>query len=154
MHITLRAARDQDFDYCWAVYTAQSAWMVRALNLDKAAQAEHFQKKWSARETRLIECENVNIGWLQTRPQDGTVFLAQFFIDLAFQNQGIGTHVMRQLLKDAAEGNSAMTLAVVRINPAMNLYKRLGFYVTHEDEEKAYMRREPGLGAPIANLRG
>jgi ribosomal protein S18 acetylase RimI-like enzyme len=31
---------------------------------------------------------------------------------------------------------------VVKTNPALRLYKRLGFRVTHEDDRKFYMRRK------------
>jgi hypothetical protein len=33
-----------------------------------------------------------------------------------------------------------VTLGVVKFNPALELYKRLGFQVTHEDEYKFHMR--------------
>jgi ribosomal protein S18 acetylase RimI-like enzyme len=35
-----------------------------------------------------------------------------------------------------------VTLGVVKKNPALRLYKRLGFHITHEDERKFYMKRE------------
>jgi ribosomal protein S18 acetylase RimI-like enzyme len=35
-----------------------------------------------------------------------------------------------------------VTLGVVKINPALSLYERLGFRVTHQDDRKFYMRRE------------
>ena len=41
-----------------------------------------------------------------------------------------------------------MTLGVVKINPAKWLYDRLGFRITHEDDRKFYMRREPDGVAP------
>jgi ribosomal protein S18 acetylase RimI-like enzyme len=31
---------------------------------------------------------------------------------------------------------------VVKTNPALRLYRRLGFSITHEDQNKFYMRRE------------
>jgi ribosomal protein S18 acetylase RimI-like enzyme len=37
----------------------------------------------------------------------------------------------------------AVTLGVVKTNPALRLYERLGFRVTHEDDRKFYMRRGP-----------
>ena len=152
MDITLRPAQETDFAFCWGIYAAESAGLLHALNVDKASQGEYFRKRWSAREARIIALDGADIGWLQTRLQDGALFLAQFFIDPAFQNRGIGTVVMKRLLQENA--SQAMTLEVVRINPAQSLYKRLGFYVTREDEANAYMRREPGITAPIANLRG
>jgi ribosomal protein S18 acetylase RimI-like enzyme len=153
MDIALRAATENDFAYCWGIYAAESAGLIHALNVDKAAQADYFKKRWASQETRIITLAGIDIGWLQTRPQDGALFLAQFFIDPAFQNRGIGTVVMKCLVHEAEDTGQVMTLSVVRINPAQRLYKRLGFYVTHEDESKAYMRCEPGIAAPIANLR-
>jgi len=154
MQPTFRAAREDNFGYCWAMFAAESAELLRSLNLDKAAQADHFRKHWCTAETRIIYLGGGDIGWLQCRPQDGTLFLAQIFINPAYQNRGLGTAVINHLLQEAAAAGQAMTLAVIRVNPAMRLYKRLGFYVTHEDEAKAYMRRELGVAAPIANLKG
>jgi hypothetical protein len=50
---------------------------------------------------------------------------------------------MRILIEEAARENKAVTLGVVKTNPARRLYERLGFSVTHEDQYKFYMRRHP-----------
>jgi ribosomal protein S18 acetylase RimI-like enzyme len=39
--------------------------------------------------------------------------------------------------------STAVTLGVVKTNPARRLYERLGFRVTHEDQYKFYMLRRP-----------
>jgi ribosomal protein S18 acetylase RimI-like enzyme len=31
----------------------------------------------------------------------------------------------------------------MKVNPALALYERLGFRITHEDEYKVYMRADP-----------
>jgi ribosomal protein S18 acetylase RimI-like enzyme len=49
---------------------------------------------------------------------------------------------MHVLIEDAIHAKKAITLAVVKINPARRLYDRLGFRVTPEDQHKVYMRRE------------
>jgi ribosomal protein S18 acetylase RimI-like enzyme len=36
-----------------------------------------------------------------------------------------------------------VTLAVMKINPALKLYERLGFRITHEDDCKLYMKAQP-----------
>jgi ribosomal protein S18 acetylase RimI-like enzyme len=41
-------------------------------------------------------------------------------------------------------------LSVAKINPALRLYERLGFRVTHEDARKFYMKRDPDMTAPIS----
>jgi ribosomal protein S18 acetylase RimI-like enzyme len=50
---------------------------------------------------------------------------------------------MNRLLSEAARAGQAVVLGVVKINPALRLYKRLGFQITHDDERKVYMRRNP-----------
>jgi ribosomal protein S18 acetylase RimI-like enzyme len=35
----------------------------------------------------------------------------------------------------------------VKINPALRLYERLGFRITHEDERKFYRKRDPDRAA-------
>lgn len=57
------------------------------------------------------------------------------------QRKGIGTELMHRLIGEAARLNQAVRLAVVKINPALRLYARLGFQTTHEDDRKFYMKR-------------
>jgi ribosomal protein S18 acetylase RimI-like enzyme len=46
-------------------------------------------------------------------------------------------------IDEATCERKAVTLGVVKINPARRLYERLGFSVTREDHLKVHMRREP-----------
>ena len=50
--------------------------------------------------------------------------------------------MVKGLIEEAAKAGQALTLGVVKINPARRLYERLGFRTTHEDERKFYMRRD------------
>jgi ribosomal protein S18 acetylase RimI-like enzyme len=43
-----------------------------------------------------------------------------------------------------------VTLGVVKTNPALRLYRRLGFEITHQDDRKFYMRRELGSAASMS----
>ena len=88
---------------------------------------------------------DADIGWLQTTPKEDGMFVAQLFVDRPFQRRGIGTEVMKQLIAEAAQANQAVRLNVVKINPALRLYERLGFRTTHEDDRKFYMQLDPGM---------
>jgi ribosomal protein S18 acetylase RimI-like enzyme len=55
------------------------------------------------------------------------------------QRRGIGTRVIRTVLDAARQQSRAVTLAVMKINPAVKQYQRLGrlgFEITHEDKHK------------------
>jgi ribosomal protein S18 acetylase RimI-like enzyme len=64
------------------------------------------------------------------------------------QRRGIGTKVLDILLTQAADQSKAITLAVVKINPARHFYEKRGFRITHEDRHKFYMRTDPRRTSP------
>ena len=126
--------------------------IFRDLKLDRDAQIASFSRQWAASEVRIILLDGVDIGWLQSTARDGTYFLGQLFVDAAHQRRGIGTEVMHLLIGEATALNQAVTLGVVKTSPAKRLYERLGFRVTHDDDRKFYMRREPDAAASKPNL--
>lgn len=151
MQIALRPACREDFDYCRRLYFAGMKTIIKQLNLDGAAQAASFEQQWNSTQVRIITLNGSDVGWLQSLMRDDGLFVGQLFVDGPFQNRGIGTEVMKRLISEAAALNQAVLLSVVKINPALRLYERLGFYVTHEDHRKLYMKRDPEGAAPISH---
>jgi ribosomal protein S18 acetylase RimI-like enzyme len=94
-------------------------------------------------EVRIVTVAGDDVGWLQTTPAKDAVFVEQLYVEGHFQRQGIGSRVMRAVIDEAMRERKAVILGVMKINPARRLYERLGFSVTHEDQHKVYMRREP-----------
>jgi ribosomal protein S18 acetylase RimI-like enzyme len=149
MRVAFRPAHAEDFDYCAGLYFASMEQIIRELNLDKVAHRASFRRQWELTQVRIITRDGADIGWLQSTIRDDALFLGQLFVDSPFQRRGIGTEVMNYLIGEASRARQAVTLGVVKTNPALRLYKRLGFSIAHEDERKFYMRREPDTPAPI-----
>jgi GNAT superfamily N-acetyltransferase len=149
MTITFRPATAQDFGYCAALYFTGMDDVIRQLDLDIDLQTASFRERWDAAEVRIITHEGADIGWLQAATEADALFLKQLFVDTPSRGRGIGTEAMHRLLDEAATAGRAMTLGVVKSNPAKRLYERLGFRVTHEDDRKSYMRRD-GIPRPAA----
>ena len=147
MQIVLRPAVSQDFEYCKRLYFTGMKKIIEELGLDMAAQAASFLQNWDLAEVRIIAVGNSDVGWLQSSVRDDGLFVAQLFVDDPFQGQGIGTEVMNRLIGEASRLNQAVRLAVVKTNPALRLYERLGFHITHEDDRKFYLKRNPDVAA-------
>lgn len=143
MPVDLRPADAGDFDYCAALYFAEMEGIIRQLNLDRAAHAAGLRQRWDVAQVRMITLDGADIGWLQSMTRDDALFLGQLFVEAGFQRRGIGTQVMHRLIDEAARSGQAVTLGVVKTNPALRLYQRLGFRITHDDDRKFYMRRDP-----------
>jgi ribosomal protein S18 acetylase RimI-like enzyme len=149
MQITLRPAVAQDFEYCEHLYFTGMKRIIEELDLDLAAQAAGFSAQWALTQVRIISFGGVDVGWLQSEMREDGLFVAQLFVDGPFQRRGIGTEVMNQLIGEAAALHKSVSLAVVKINPAVRLYRRLGFRTTHEDDRKLFMKRDNGIAESL-----
>jgi hypothetical protein len=91
MHIALRPASTQDFEYCKRLYFAGMKKIIEELRLNMAAQAVSFREQWTLTQVRIITVDSSDVGWLQSTMQDDGLFIAQLFVDGPFQRKGIGT---------------------------------------------------------------
>jgi ribosomal protein S18 acetylase RimI-like enzyme len=138
----LRPACPDDFDYCSRLYFDGMENIIKGLNLNMDAQVAGFRQRWEVTQVRIITLGGTDIGWLQSFVEGDTLFLGQLFVDSALRGHGIGTKVVKGLIEEAAKAGHALTLGVVKSNPALRLYERLGFRTTHEDERKFYIRHD------------
>jgi ribosomal protein S18 acetylase RimI-like enzyme len=146
MTVSFRPAIAADFDYCERLYFAEMEGTIRELKLNRKNQALGFRRQWDIAQVRIIMLDGDDIGWLQNTTRDGSFFLGQLFVEAALQRRGIGTEVMHRLIREATSHDQAVTLEVVKSNPARRLYERLGFRITGEEGLKCHMRRD--LAAP------
>ena len=147
--IDFRQATSADFDYCAKLYVAAMEATIRALELDIDKHIAGFRDRWSAAETRIIARDGADIGWLQAAADGDALFLKQLFVDAPLRRQRIGTQVMHRLIDEASRAGRAVTLDVIKTNPALRLYRRLGFTTTGEEQHKYNMRRERAAAPPM-----
>ena len=87
--------------------------------------------------------DNRDIGWLQVAETADEIFLKQMFLRPASQRQGIGSRLLADLIARGRQTNKPVRLGVVKINPAVRLYRRFGFIITSQDDFKYYMEKSP-----------
>jgi adenylate kinase family enzyme/GNAT superfamily N-acetyltransferase len=144
--IGFRSANPTDFDFCANLYFAGMEAAIRDLYLDPAVQRANFRQRWAADEVKIILRDGADVGWVQSRLEGDSAFIVQLFVAGPFQRKGIGTLVVKRIIEEAGRAAKNVTLGVVKTNPALRLYERLGFRITHEKDRKFYMRRERELG--------
>ena len=115
----------------------------RLFGWDQTREERNFAAFFKVDEVKIIVADGQDVGWIQEQVEDKTINLGSFYVMPAMQGRGIGTKVLDILLTRAADQSKAMTLAVVKINPARHFYEKRGFRITHEDQHKFYMRAEP-----------
>jgi GNAT superfamily N-acetyltransferase len=139
--IMLRAARPDDYGFAKKTYYETMRWLIeRLFGWDEEREDRKFAEQFKLEGVRIITADGRDVGWIQTLPADGAIYLGQLYVVPAWQRRGIGSEILRRLIADARNQGKALTLSVVKINPARRFYETLGFRVTHDDEYKYHMR--------------
>jgi ribosomal protein S18 acetylase RimI-like enzyme len=143
--IALRTASSEDFVFARNLYFETMRGIIeRLFGWDQTREERNFAGFFKVEEVEIIIADGQDVGWIQEQVDDQSINLGSFYVQPAMQGRGIGTKVLDILLTRAADGSRAMTLAVVKINPARHFYEKRGFRITHEDQHKLYMRADPG----------
>src|SRR5512140_1091424 len=111
---------------------------------DDAEQRAIMREKWRAKTFFRIVREDETVGTIALDEHRDHIRLSEFYIAPRFQGQGIGTHVLEPILRDADEKCTPIRLECLKWNPAFSLYRRHGFRVVRETDVHYVMERPPG----------
>jgi ribosomal protein S18 acetylase RimI-like enzyme len=142
--LTFRPITDADLPFLARVYASTRAeelalapWSgeqkAAFLDMQFRAQHVHYQRYYPQADWLVTMRDGEDAGrlYIERWPSQHRI------IDIAFLSEhrgnGLGTTLLRDLLDEAAAAGRAMTIHVEKFNPAMRLYRRLGF-VTEQDK--------------------
>lgn len=152
--LTFRRSTDADLPFLARVYASTRAeelavtpWSdaQKAAFLDMQFRAQHadYRKNYPEADWLVTMREGEDIGRLYI----GRWPTQHCLIDIAFlpehRGKGLGEALLRDLMDEAAAAGRTVSIYVEKFNPAMRLYRRLGF--TTEEDKGVYdlMRWSP-----------
>lgn len=91
------------------------------------AQHRFYQEQFATAQFDVIEQNGKPIGRLYVDRREDEIRIIDIALLSQYRGQGIGTHYMRKILAEAREEQLPVRIHVEANNPAMGLYKRLGF---------------------------
>ena len=138
---SLRPARPGDDEFALGIYLV----ITRGFLPDDSGWnddliTERFRRGYDPSQVQIICADGADVGWMQVSESDDGLHLDQLHLVETYRNRGIGTRLVRDLQARAERKGEPFGLNVMRGNSAIEFYRRLGFTVTGEDEEKFRMR--------------
>jgi ribosomal protein S18 acetylase RimI-like enzyme len=123
-----------DYAFLYDLYVAtMEPYVTQVWGWDEHWQVEHFRQRFVPDRLRIVVAEGQQIGVLEVEKRPSELYLANLRISPAFQRQGWGTQILRDLLLQAHSAGVPLTLQVLKVNhAARRLYERLGFHVIEE----------------------
>jgi len=138
----LRQATDQDFAFAQTLYVESMEPLLSALGAWDAQKADAaFKSYFIPSEIEIVELDDADVGWLQVSRTAGELCLDQLHLISRVRGQGIGTQLINRVIEAARAQQRDVTLSLIKGNPSLALYKRLGFQLVAEDSTKFHMRR-------------
>ena len=107
---------------------------------DDAYQEARFFEKFDPLQWQIIIVDDQDVGALQMWREEAEVILGNVQIAPEYQNRGLGSAVIRDILAEAGRDALPVTLCILWVNPAKRLYERLGFAVVAETPTHYKMR--------------
>lgn len=143
--ITYRPATQADFDFLFSLHkSAMQRYVEETFGAwDDRWQLDYFRKHFALAALRIILYQDQAVGalWVEDRTEE--LFLVSIEILPPFQRRGIGTTILRQLISQAKQAGKPVALQVLKVNrEARDLYQRLGFGVTGENDTHYIMAYE------------
>ena len=143
MFIGLRAITLTDEPFLFAVYAntradelAQVDWSAEQkesfLRMQFEAQARYYTGNYPGAEFQVILLKDKPIGRLYVHRAQSGIRIMDIAILPEYRGRGIGSQLLNEILEEAQLNNLPVSIHVERMNPAMHLYERLGFYIIEE----------------------
>jgi ribosomal protein S18 acetylase RimI-like enzyme len=134
MNVTLRAATFDDADFLFHLHRAAMQTYVAQTwgTWDEEWQLQHFGQHFDPSVCQIIMLHGQDIGVISVVRQVNGIFLSNLELLPAYRGRGIGTDLIKTLLAEAQQNGIALTLQVLKVNPARRLYERLGFVISGE----------------------
>ena len=135
---TLRSITPSDNEFLYRLYASTRAaemalvdWsdsqVEDFLRMQFHAQSTHYCKHFPATRFDLIELDGAPIGRLYVDEREDAIHVIDIALLPEYQGRGIGGGYLQWMIDRAIASQRKVTIYVESNNPAMNLYKRLGF---------------------------
>lgn len=142
--IDLRKAVPEDYGFAESLYVETMKPLLAEFGAWSEPEAiSNFKHYYRLEEVQIIVVEGTDAGWLQISETLNEINLVQIHIREEFRSRGIGSQLIQGILAQATARGKAVWLSVVRNNPALALYERLGFAGAGEKDYRIQMRWEP-----------
>ena len=137
----LRDVTKEDKDFLFNLKKATlKEYIKETWGWDEIWQINYFLENFHSEDLKIISISGIDIGVLSVIEKEVELFLGLIAILPEFQNQGIGSSLIRTILENGKLDNKTFKLHVLKANlRAKTLYKKMGFKTTAENATHYFM---------------
>ncbi|WP_339388543.1 GNAT family N-acetyltransferase [Vibrio caribbeanicus] len=136
MDVILRQATPDDVPFLLELREITMGEYLRNIGMPTSQEdyLRRIQYKYDCAEIITVNNQPIGLYKVEYQPNEALWYLIQIQITPQYQGQGIGYQLIHQLIQQAQKSNLKVGLSVIKTNPALRLYKRLGFAIVDEKQ--------------------
>jgi ribosomal protein S18 acetylase RimI-like enzyme len=138
MNVSFRPIDTADREFLNAVYASTRTDELARVDWDEnqkaeflamqfSAQHRYYQENYAGADFFIILLDNHPIGRLYIARWPNEIRIVDLALLPEYRNAGIGTDILQNVLEEAAAAGKPVRIHVECFNPALRLYRRLGF---------------------------
>jgi ribosomal protein S18 acetylase RimI-like enzyme len=108
------------------------------------AQDRHYRERYPGASLDVVEVNGVAAGRLYVARWEREIRVMDIALLPEFRGRGIGTLLLRGVFEEGDRTRRAVSIHVERMNPALELYRRLGFALGEDKGVYLLLVRPPG----------
>ena len=101
---------------------------------DEQFQRNGFKSNLAPEKFNIIVVNGVDTGAYLVNEEEDHLWIEMLLIQPDMQRQGIGTKILQLLKVESQRRQKPIKLSAIKVNPAIQFYRRLGFVVYEEDD--------------------
>lgn len=137
--ITFRAITEDDEPFLFQLYAStremelsQVPWehasqKEQFLKMQFRAQHQYYQQQFNNADFDIVELHGEPIGRLYVEPRPDEIRIIDIALLPEYRRRGIGTWLLQSILDHGRQTGKPVRIHVEHFNPALSLYRRLGF---------------------------
>ena len=134
MHVASRPATLEDLSFLVSLRLRTIDPHIRAAGTQLTLVEHEARARSNLESCSIFVASGRPVGMMKVLRTPGLWNVDQFQIEPDLQRQGIGAQLMRTLQQEALQAKVRLALSVLKGNPALRLYERLGFKIVSETE--------------------
>jgi ribosomal protein S18 acetylase RimI-like enzyme len=141
--VTLRPAGPEDEDLLYRIYAgtreeemAAVDWSAdekeQFLKMQFTAQHTYYHQQYPDANYDVVVLDGDAVGRLYVHRRPDEIRIVDIALLPESRNTGIGTSLLEDILREGASAQKPVRIHVEKFNPALRLYKRLGFAIAED----------------------
>jgi GNAT superfamily N-acetyltransferase len=132
--ITFRKASKADMEWVYETFrTTMKSYIEDTWGWDELFQQYGFAENLPPSSFSIAALNSVTVGAYSLTEKTDHLWLEMLLILPDYQNQGVGSRILQTIQTQASLNQKPLRLSVLKVNPAREFYRRLGFEISGED---------------------